>query len=201
MKLLVFSFILLSFFVSNINSITITVPANGKECVFEKIDKRTSVTLLYQVVSGGGMDINPEISEPDGRVVYRRDREQEGKFTFLSRSEGMFKFCFGNEMSHITSKQVNFNIQLSGGQSNSEIAKKEHLTPLENGVLELQEQLRSILSEQRYLKVREHIHRNTTESTNSRVLWWNFLQTFLLIAISATQIFYVRRIFERRRRI
>ncbi|KAJ3449626.1 transmembrane emp24 domain-containing protein a [Anaeramoeba flamelloides] len=201
MKFILFSLILFTLFVSKINTITITVPPSSKECIFEKIDKRTSVTLLYQVVSGGGMDINPEITGPDGIVIYRRDREKEGKFTFLSRTTGIYKFCFGNEMSHVTSKQVNFDLQFSGGHSNSEIAKKEHLTPLENGVLELQEQLRSILSEQRYLKVREHIHRNTTESTNSRVLWWNFLQTFLLIAISATQIIYVRRIFERRRRI
>ncbi|KAJ3444581.1 hypothetical protein M0813_25160 [Anaeramoeba flamelloides] len=186
----------LSIFIIQTQSITITVNPNSKECLIESVDKHTGVTLFYQVISGGGMDINPEILGPDGVVVYKREKEQEGKFTFLTRTAGEYRFCFGNEMSTVTTKQVNFNFQIGHG-SDSGIAKKEHLTPLENGVLELQEQLRGILSEQRYLKAREHIHRNTTESTNSRVLWWSFLQTLLLIAMGVAQIFYIKRIFEK----
>ncbi|KAJ3432453.1 transmembrane emp24 domain-containing protein [Anaeramoeba flamelloides] len=181
--------------------ITFTVEPNKKECLFEEIKKQTPVTILYQVVSGGGMDINLNIISPTGKPLYTGEKENEGKFTFVSEDEGEYQFCFGNEMSTLTSKEVNLNIRLGTRSQKSDIAKKRHLTQLETGVIELQEGLQKILSEQHYLMIRERRHRNTTESTNARVLWWSFLEAFLLMAMAIAQIYYLKRMFKVQRAI
>ena len=41
--------------------------------------------------------------------------------------------------------------------------------------------------------MRERVHRNTAESTNSRVKWWSILQTLLIVAVVAFQVYFVKR--------
>jgi len=51
------------------------------------------------------------------------------------------------------------------------------------------------------MKMREQTHRNTSESTNGRVLWWSVFECLLLIGMSCWQIFYLRRLFEVKRTV
>lgn len=75
-------------------------------------------------------------------------------------------------------------------------AGTDHVTPLENGISELASGVVNVQDEQRYMRARERMHRDTTESTNSRVLWFTFLETFLLISMSVWQIWTLRRFFS-----
>ena len=52
---------------------------------------------------------------------------------------------------------------------------------------------------QRYMRTRERVHRDTTESTNARVQWWSVFETFVLFAMSLWQIVYLKRFFEVKR--
>lgn len=52
--------------------------------------------------------------------------------------------------------------------------------------------LTSVKDEQEYIVVREKTHRNTAESTNSRVKWWSVLQAGVLFAVVAWQIYYLK---------
>jgi len=47
-----------------------------------------------------------------------------------------------------------------------------------------------------YLRIREQKLRDTNESTNTRVKWFGFMTTFLLIALWAWQIMYLRAYFR-----
>jgi hypothetical protein len=53
-----------------------------------------------------------------------------------------------------------------------------------------------ISSAQSYHYHRERRHRDTLESTNSRVQWWTFVETFVLIVIGAGQLMLVRSWFK-----
>lgn len=53
-----------------------------------------------------------------------------------------------------------------------------------------------IVGEMDYLRVREQKLRDTNESTNTRVKWFGMLTTFLLIALWAWQIMYLRAYFR-----
>lgn len=53
-----------------------------------------------------------------------------------------------------------------------------------------------VKAEQSYLVIRERTHRNTAESTNSRVKWWSLFQIVVVVLNSLFQIYYLRRFFE-----
>ena len=87
---------------------------------------------------------------------------------------------------------------------------------------ELGSGLAGIKHEQEYMEVRERIHRMSelpfysitiimyplsfskfffavNDNTNSRVVWWAVFESFLLIAMTMGQIYYLKRFFEVRR--
>jgi hypothetical protein len=80
-------------------------------------------------------------------------------------------------VSIVTGKTVSFRIYVGNAFSSHDTATKEHLTPLENSVLQLAEGLYSVRDKTEYAKTRDRVCRNTNESTNSRVLWFNLMET------------------------
>jgi len=48
----------------------------------------------------------------------------------------------------------------------------------------------------RYIVIREMVHRNTAESTNSRVKWWSIFQLGVVGGNGLFQVWYLKRFFE-----
>lgn len=63
-------------------------------------------------------------------------------------------------------------------------------------VRQLSELLAQVKDEQSYIVVRERTHRNTAESTNSRVKWWSIFQMIVLVAEGIFQVWWLKRFFE-----
>ena len=61
----------------------------------------------------------PKIIGPDDRVVYSGERETNGKYTFAAHMDGVYKYCFSNQMSSMTPKVVMFSMEIGD-------APKEH---------------------------------------------------------------------------
>lgn len=116
--------------------------------------------LGFQVASGGFLDIDVAVYGPKGNVIYNAERESEGKFTFNAEEAGLYKICFSNVMSTVTPKTVNFQINI-GGPSDPNVAKLEHLDPIEKSIMALSEGLAQVQNEQKYLRVRESVHRES----------------------------------------
>ena len=53
-----------------------------------------------------------QIIGPDGRVIYSGERESNGKYTFAAHMDGVFKYCFSNQMSSMTPKVVMFSMDV-----------------------------------------------------------------------------------------
>jgi hypothetical protein len=206
-NLLFFTFL----FCVSINAFNFVVEPNKEECFYEQIDPGVTVGVMFQVTFGGRNDIDVYIKGPDDRLIYGRRRETEGKYVFQTTLGGTYSFCFSNQMSTYTQKSVSLDIdiglakekqqQQKGVAGEQEVAKPEHLTPLETSVQQLHDALVTIQNEQKYLKMREIRHRYTTESTNQRVIVWNAFEALTLVAMSLFQIYYLRRFFEDRRSI
>lgn len=70
------------------------------------------------------------------------------------------------------------------------------MTELQLRVRQLIDQLDQIQKEQNYQRVRESRFRQTSESTNSRVLWWSIMQIALLIVAGIFQMRHLKGFFE-----
>ena len=77
----------------------------------------------------------------------------------------------------------------------------QHLNALTNflSVRKLSDLLAQVKDEQEYIVIRERTHRNTAESTNSRVKWWNMFVIGIVIGESLFQVWWLRRFFEVKR--
>ena len=68
----------------------------------------------------------------------------------------------------------------------------ETIAPIEREIRSLAIGLQSVKDEQEYIVVRERKHRDTAESTNSRVKWWSILQAVVLFSVVALQVYYLK---------
>lgn len=75
----------------------------------------------------------------------------------------------------------------------------DQMLPVEKEIRELASSLQLVKDEQSYLVVRERVHRDTCESTNSRVKWWAVLQIALLLAACGWNVHYLKSWFEVKR--
>mmetsp|Transcript_30169 Transcript_30169/g.42047 ORF Transcript_30169/g.42047 Transcript_30169/m.42047 type:complete len:205 (-) Transcript_30169:179-793(-) len=176
----------------------VEISAGGEECFTETISRGEKVIGSYSVSSGGTLEIDLRVYDSSGKTLYENLGYSDDSYVFVANKDGLYKFCFSNLKSTLTAKTVSFNILVGTSLVDHEVAKKEHLDPLENSILLLGESLQFVVHEQQYLITRERISRETNSSTNSRVFWWNMLQNLAVLGIGAFQIFHIRQFLDKK---
>jgi len=181
----------------------ISIDANEEHCFFDRVTAGTKLSLMFEVAEGGFLDIDVKITGPDGKEIYKGERESSGKYTFAAAMDGTYTYCFSNQMSTMTPKVVMFSMDVAtapsppaGMPTGTEDA--DH-NKLEEMVRELSTALTSVKHEQEYMEVRERIHRAINDNTNSRVVLWAVFEALVLVAMTLGQIYYLKRFFEVRR--
>lgn len=134
----------------------------------------------------------PQITNPNGQHETFQRAVSNGDYSFEAKHDGKYVYCFGNEHWGASSKEVSFNVH--GIVYISEADQPQD--PLEVEVRKLSELLELVKDEQGYIVVRERTHRNTAESTNARVKWWNLFVIGIVIGESVFQVWWLRRFFE-----
>eukprot|EP00164_Ancoracysta_twista_P002866 GFYU01003818.1.p1 GENE.GFYU01003818.1~~GFYU01003818.1.p1 ORF type:complete len:206 (+),score=53.02 GFYU01003818.1:94-711(+) len=195
-KKIIFAFICVFAYANAVATLTFNIDPHKEECFYEEAQVEDPISGSYQVATGGYLDVDTKVVGPDDKILYSGERESEGSFAFIAKKQGIYRFCFSNKMSTLTEKTVSFTLSIGEQNSANKVAKQEDLTPLEKSILKLSDGLHMVQAEQKYMRMRERVHRNTTESTNARVLWWSFFEAVLLVAMSLWQIYYLRRFFE-----
>ncbi|XP_070571744.1 transmembrane emp24 domain-containing protein 2-like isoform X1 [Ptychodera flava] len=177
----------------------IAVDAHAEECFHDKVTSGTKMGLTFEVAEGGFLDIDVKITGPDGKVIYSGERESNGKYTFAAHMDGLYKYCFSNKMSTMTPKIVMFSMDIGDSPKGQDMDTDEEHDKLEDMVGELTSALMGVSREQRYMEVRENIHRMINDNTNSRVVLWSFFESLVLVAMTLGQVYYLKRFFEVRR--
>ncbi|ETS87673.1 hypothetical protein PFICI_01501 [Pestalotiopsis fici W106-1] len=178
----------------------IQLPAHGRECFHEQLRRDDKMTVTFQVGdrefgSAGNLDIDFWISTPNGQYETFQKSISNGDYSFDAKQDGKYTYCFGNEHWGANSKEVSFNVHGIVYVAEHEADKD----PLETEVRHLSDLLTSVKDEQSYIVLRERTHRNTAESTNSRVKWWNLFVIGMVIGESVFQVWWLRRFFEVKR--
>jgi len=142
------------------------------------------------------LDIDFWINDPSGNAIKKHIRYSTGTVSVTATKDGRHEYCFSNHMSTIADKIVSFNVHgvIYVGDEAAEV-----VAPIEREIRELAHGLASVKDEQEYIVIRERTHRNTAESTNSRVKWWSILQAVVLFSVVAWQVYYLKSFFEVKR--
>ncbi|KAL5782699.1 hypothetical protein ACOSP7_007728 [Xanthoceras sorbifolium] len=191
---------LLASLIGRISSLSVTV--NDVECVYEYVlyeDDTVSgnfVVVDHDIFWGSdhpGIDLT--VASPAGNVVHTLKGTSGDKFEFKAPRSGMYKFCFHNPYS--TPETVSFHIHVGHIPNEHNLAKDEHLDPINVKIAELREALESVTAEQKYLKARDARHRHTNESTRKRLLGYTIGEYVLFAVASTLQVVYIRRLFSK----
>eukprot|EP01087_Luapelamoeba_hula_P005137 TRINITY_DN1521_c0_g1_i1.p1 TRINITY_DN1521_c0_g1~~TRINITY_DN1521_c0_g1_i1.p1 ORF type:complete len:226 (+),score=30.14 TRINITY_DN1521_c0_g1_i1:34-678(+) len=179
---------------------TFDVHPHQEECFFEDVQLNAVLSMEFQVIKGGFLDIDVHVFAPSMLLIYQRDRETEGQFSTHAQEAGEYRFCFSNRMSTLTPKVVSLVTDVKNPDvEQNKPSLKEHLSPLDAALNQLQAGVEHVKSEQSAMRLREEAHRNTSESTNTRVLWWSIFEAVCLVVISVWQVWSIRKFFEVKR--
>ncbi|CAN0887127.1 Transmembrane emp24 domain-containing protein p24beta3 [Linum grandiflorum] len=140
-------------------------------------------------------DFVMQATSPGGNVVKEIKGTSGDKFDFKAPRSGMYKFCFHNPFT--TPETVAFYIHVGHIPTENDVAKDEHLDPVNVKIAELREALESVTAEQKYLRARDNRHRHTNESTRKRVIGYTVAEYIALAAVSSLQVLYIRRLFSK----
>ncbi|KAF8088976.1 hypothetical protein N665_0522s0005 [Sinapis alba] len=186
--------------IHRISSLAVTVEED--ECVQEYVlYEGDTVSGNFVVVDHDvfwGPDhpgIDFTVTSPAGNIVQTLKGTSGDKFEFKAPRSGMYKFCFHNPYS--TPETVSFYIHVGHIPNEHDLAKDEHLDPVNVKIAELRESLESVVAEQKYLKARDTRHRHTNESTRKRVIFYTVGEYIFLAAASGLQILYIRKLFSK----
>ncbi|CAH6719552.1 endosomal protein P24B [[Candida] jaroonii] len=192
-----FKTLFIFYLVSLINCHNILLPPYGKQCFFENLRKNDELSISYQVGSrdpsnSEQLKASFSIGSPNGQIIVKRNDVDHGDENLKAAMDGRYLYCFSNEKSSRVDLDVSFNVH---GVVYIDLDNPDSDT-LDYAIKRLSQLTSDVKAEQSYLVIRERTHRNTAESTNSRVKWWSVFQIIVVIANSLFQIYYLRRFFE-----
>ncbi|KAK9695742.1 emp24/gp25L/p24 family/GOLD [Popillia japonica] len=176
--------------------LTFELPDSARECFHEEIKKNTTVTLEFQVVTGGQYDVDVTLEDPKKEIIYKQIKTQFDSHTFTAASTGVYIVCFSNEFSTFSHKLVYMDLQVGDEQPLPGIG--EHvtvMTQMESSAQDIHKALNTILDFQTHHRLRETQGRKRAEDLNERVLWWSCLETLAILTIGIGQVFVLRNFF------
>ncbi|XP_064630455.1 transmembrane emp24 domain-containing protein 9-like isoform X2 [Lineus longissimus] len=204
----IIAFILL-IYISSASALYFHIGETEKKCFIEEIPEETMVVghykvLMYDpqakdyVMSYLGMHV--EVLDPSSKAILSRTYAAEGRFTFTSHSSGEHTVCLhSNSSAWFGGGQLRVHLDVQVGEHANDyqqIAAKDKLNELQLRVRQLLDQVEQITKEQNYQRYREERFRQTSESTNQRVLWWSIAQTVILLITGFWQMRHLKSFFE-----
>ncbi|KAI1501993.1 endoplasmic reticulum vesicle protein 25 [Biscogniauxia marginata] len=197
-------------FIASVNALKFDLVAQPKKddsktrCIRNFVSKDTLVvvTAIVGGSKGDGMVVNMHIKDTVGNEYGRaKDIAGEQRTVFTSHTDAAFDVCFDNQLVggrvNNPSRHVELDIDIGADAKDwSAIQATEKLKPVETDLRRIEEMIQEIVAEMDYLRSREQKLRDTNESTNTRVKWFGIGTTFLLIALWAWQIMYLRAYFR-----
>ncbi|PAA93040.1 hypothetical protein BOX15_Mlig022161g1 [Macrostomum lignano] len=182
-----------------------------KDCFYEKFESDDKAQIDFRVLSGGNVDINVRLFDPDGEPVFSADKKTQGGRVFSVTKPGIYRACFSNEFSALARKLVYFALRsgreeseslefpdLSSSSSSSSLDEddQERRKVMLDSMQIIGANLVSISNYQRRMRLNEAADRLAAEATLGRVGAWSLVEIFGVVSAAAAQVLAVRRLFQ-----
>ena len=213
MKLIFFLIVLFSNLLFT-QALYMELTEGATKCFIEEVPKDTLVMTTFETQQqlAPGQSPDPRFSElamrctvrdPTNNLILQRELPTSSRVAFTSRTGGEHHICFQTNTSRWfgSGMTLRFTLDIDTGAAAvdyDDLAKMEHLDNLDLQIRRLNDRVRACRKEIAYQKQREEEHRDTSESTNSRVMWWSLFQTVLLASSGIWQIYHLKPFLIRR---
>ncbi|CAL8357817.1 unnamed protein product [Merluccius merluccius] len=173
-----------------------------ERCIIEDIPEHTLVTgyfLLepWDLKTSSGiphLGLTTTVRDPDNEVLMTKRYGKYGKFTFTSHTSGQHLLCFqsnSTRFSVFAGERLKLHLDVQMGEHPIERGSdqtKDHLLTMDDTLAHLIDQMMYITRQQEHQRDKEEVFRQVSEDTNSSVLWWAVVQTFILLSVGFWQI-------------
>ena len=136
------------------------------------------------------MNLSPrplQVTSPSGDPVYdSSDGEKDGSFDYYATMEGMYTICFANEQPGAAAR-VTAKITVGDPPDLIQLAKTEHLSPIEERIKSLHESMNAVRDLQDQMREQDEAQSKMTRSTRSWLLYFTLLEALILIGVTAWQ--------------
>jgi hypothetical protein len=154
------------------------------------------VTANYEVQPGVQRQLYMKIEDPNRSVIWTDNDAKDGSFALTTLMAGDYAFCFldmptpGSTVPAGSKRRIDFDLRVGlGAKDYEDIAKKEHLEPLQLEFRKMEDLLDVLNGQLQYLRTRDFEARDTSEATNARVVWLSVLSTTVLVILGIVQIY------------
>lgn len=158
--------------------------------------KGSYAVVGLQANDGQKSRVDVRILGPSESVEHAGVDVGAGKFGFSASESGSHRVCFTNRGVAPRSIELEFSAGVDAADY-TDLARKEHLKPLELQLRKMEDRVENIHREMLLQREREEKHRNTNESTNSRVQWFSVLTIGVVLATAGLQVRYLHRFLDR----
>jgi p24 family protein beta-1 len=177
--------------------ITFQIPARSEEEFYEEIYLTPTILRgAWFLASSNDKDIDFSIYDPLKSLIFERNAEKEGIFYFEVARQGTYVFKFKNNKvlkSHLITFAFN------SGNFTDKIQTSDLINPVEEKLLSAEKGIKDFQADNQFAQIRQETHFITVASANSNVFWFSLLESIGVIAATALQIYYVKKLLDNRR--
>lgn len=191
----------------SLEAVQFDVRRKTEKCLSDEVAKGSLVVIHYNLIGTpkGRSDVSIFITDPQRKYLKQdpnidTSADDIFKFSFNADQDGSYHVCFYNANDKSVRVMLDFKHGVEA-KDYTEVAKREHLMPVEKELRKMEDTVDEIHREMLYMREREAAMRNTNESTNSRVLWFSFFSIVVLLAMGVWQVIYLKKFFKSKKLI
>ncbi|XP_034739982.1 transmembrane emp24 domain-containing protein 11 [Etheostoma cragini] len=172
-----------------------------EKCIIEEIPEDMLVTGYFLLEPWDlkayshypQLGVTVTVRDPNHEVLMSKRYGKFSKFTFTAHASGQHYLCFQTNSTRFAvfageKLKLHLDVQVGEHSINPKTDKtKDNMETLENSLSHLIDQMMYITRQQEYQREREEVFRQIGEDTNSKVLWWAVVQTFILLSVGFWQ--------------
>mmetsp|Transcript_65823 Transcript_65823/g.130471 ORF Transcript_65823/g.130471 Transcript_65823/m.130471 type:complete len:198 (-) Transcript_65823:244-837(-) len=178
-----------------------SVDPQKTQCFDEHAHESDHVQGEWSIIGGTGFPtLKVSVTSPSGDNVYSIEGEKSGSFDYYATVEGSYNVCFTSGAAAGSSAvEVTAKIHIGDPPDLIQLAKTEHLTPIEERIKNLHESLNAVRDLQDQMREQDEAQSKMTRSTRSWLLWFTVIEAVVLLTVTGWQNLYLKSFFEVKR--
>ena len=176
--------------------LTFDLPAGAEFEFFEKFESVPGkLQGAWFLASKNVENIDFLIKDPNGRVIYKKMNVKEVVFNLDTKTLGTYSLQFINKKI-VGSQPITF--ACSTGDKDG-LLKGEHLNPVEQNILKIDKAIKDFQVDNQFAQLRQETHFQTVASANNNVFWFALVESLGVLAVTAWQIYYIKKLLDNRK--